>query len=682
MYYINFSLLFQAVDRVTSSQIIQNNIVDTICLYLVMESKMNNMLHIIFTLHPVDYLSLHPIHGFKRQHSIPSITHHLTRITASKDNTLSCRLPITSPKSRLQKTTLHPVDYLSPHPNHGFKRQHCILLITYLLTQITASKDNTASRWLPITSPKSRLQKTTLHPVNYLSPHPNHGFKRQHCILLITYHLTRITASKDNTPSCQLPITSPESRLQKTTLYPVDHPSPHPNHGFKRQHCILLITYHLTRITASKDNTPSCWSLSPPPNHGFKRQHSIPSITHHLTQITASKDNTASCWLPITSPESRLQKTTLHPVDHYHLPRIMASKDNTPSCWLPITSPKSRLQKTTLHPVDYLSPHPNHGFKRQHSILLITYHLTRITASKDNTASRRLPITSPESRLQKTTLHPVDYLSPHPNHGFKRQHCIPLITYLLTRITASKDNTPSCQLPITSPESRLQKTTLYPVDYPSPHPNHGFKRQHCIPSITYHLTRITASKDNTLSRRLPITSPESRLQKTTLHPVDYLSPHPNHGFKRQHSILLITYHLTRITASKDNTPSCWLPITSPESRLQKTTLHPVDYLSPHPNHGFKRQHSILSITYHLTRITASKDNTLSRRLPITSPKSRLQKTTLHPVNYLSPHPNHGFKRQHCILLITYHLTRITASKDNTPITHPRLVFSHNYKYQT
>ena len=67
MYYINFSLLFQAVDRVTSSQSIQNNIVDTICLYLVMESKMNNMLHIIFTLHPVDYLSLHPNHGFKRQ---------------------------------------------------------------------------------------------------------------------------------------------------------------------------------------------------------------------------------------------------------------------------------------------------------------------------------------------------------------------------------------------------------------------------------------------------------------------------------------------------------------------------------------------------------------------------------------------------------------------------------------
>ena len=207
-------------------------------------------------------------------------------------------------------------------------------------------------------------------------------------------------------------------------------------------------------------------------------------------------------------------------------------------------------------------------------------------------------------------------------------------------------------------------------------------RQHSIPSITYHLTRITASKDNTLSRQLPITSPESRLQKTTLYPVNYLSPHPNHGFKRQHSIPSITYHLTRITASKVNTLSRQLPITSPESRLQKTTLYPVNYLSPHPNHGFKRQHSIPSITYHLTRITASKDNTLSRQLPITSPESRLQKTTLHPVNYLSPHSNHGFKRQHSIPSITYHLTRITASKDNTPITHPRLVFSHNYKYQT
>ena len=109
MYYINFSLLFQSVDRVTSSQIIQNNIVDTICLYLVMESKINIMLHIIFektTLHPVNYLSPHPSHGFKRQHSIPSITYHLTRITASKDNTLSRQLPITSPESRLQKITL------------------------------------------------------------------------------------------------------------------------------------------------------------------------------------------------------------------------------------------------------------------------------------------------------------------------------------------------------------------------------------------------------------------------------------------------------------------------------------------------------------------------------------------------------------------------------------------------
>ena len=181
MYYINFSLIYQSVDRVTSSQIIQNNIVDTICLYLVMESKINNMLHIIFTLHPVDYLSPHPNHGFKRQHSILLIT-------------------ITSPESRLQKTTLHPVDYLSPHPNHGFKRQHSIPLITYHLTRITASKDNTPSRQLPITLPESRLQKTTLHPVNYLSPHPNHGFKRQHSIPSITYHLTRITASKDNTP--------------------------------------------------------------------------------------------------------------------------------------------------------------------------------------------------------------------------------------------------------------------------------------------------------------------------------------------------------------------------------------------------------------------------------------------------------------------------------------------------
>ena len=162
MYYINFSLLFQAVDRVTSSQIIQNNIVDTICLYLVMESKINNMLHIIFTLHPVDYLSPHPNHGFKRQHSIPSITYHLTRITASKDNTPSRQLPITSPESRLQKTTLYPVNYLSPHPNHGFKRQHSIPSITYYLTRITASKDNTLSRQLPITSPESRLQKTTL----------------------------------------------------------------------------------------------------------------------------------------------------------------------------------------------------------------------------------------------------------------------------------------------------------------------------------------------------------------------------------------------------------------------------------------------------------------------------------------------------------------------------------------
>ena len=129
MYYINFSLLFQAVDRVTSSQIIQNNIVDTICLYLglVMESKINNMLHILFTLHPVDYLSSHPNHGFKRQHSILLIT-------------------ITSPESRLQETTLYPVDYLSPHPNHGFKRQHSIPSNTYHLTRITASKDNTLSR--------------------------------------------------------------------------------------------------------------------------------------------------------------------------------------------------------------------------------------------------------------------------------------------------------------------------------------------------------------------------------------------------------------------------------------------------------------------------------------------------------------------------------------------------------
>ena len=158
MYYINFSLLFQSVDRVTSSQIIQNNIVDTICLYLVMESKINNMLHIIFTLHPVDYLSPHPNHGFKRQHSILLIT-------------------ITSPESRLQKTTLHPVDYLSPHPNHGFKRQHCIPLITYHLTRITASKDNTASRQLPITSSESRLQKTTLHPVNLpLGPRGCHSW--------------------------------------------------------------------------------------------------------------------------------------------------------------------------------------------------------------------------------------------------------------------------------------------------------------------------------------------------------------------------------------------------------------------------------------------------------------------------------------------------------------------------
>ena len=145
MYYINFSLLFQAVDRVTSSQIIQNDIVDTICLYLVMESKINNMLHIIFTLHPVDYLSPHSNLGFKRQHSFLLITYHLTRITASKDNTLSRQLPITSPESRLQKTTLHPVNYLSPHPNHGFKRQHSIPSITYHLTRISASKDNTPS---------------------------------------------------------------------------------------------------------------------------------------------------------------------------------------------------------------------------------------------------------------------------------------------------------------------------------------------------------------------------------------------------------------------------------------------------------------------------------------------------------------------------------------------------------
>ena len=43
-------------------------------------------------------------------------------------------------------------------------------------------------------------------------------------------------ASKDNTPSRQLPFTSPESLLQKTTL-------------------LLQIIYHLTRITASKYNT-------------------------------------------------------------------------------------------------------------------------------------------------------------------------------------------------------------------------------------------------------------------------------------------------------------------------------------------------------------------------------------------------------------------------------------------